>query len=143
MQAINYTRAATLHDLQQCPNVEALAPAVRGLCGHFGQIDKLTILNAVHDGAHQAICFLRLASTDHEKHLMQALGVGRFAGEIVLVVNLKQDDHHTRAAVTQDFDDSQPPRVAAPASLNGQNTYDYMFDTHAPHAGDAGLPTRH
>jgi hypothetical protein len=100
MQAINYTQAASLQDLQLCPNVEALTPAVHGLCGHFGQIDKLTILNAVHNGTHQAICFLRLDSTEHEKHLMQELGVGRFAGEIVFIVNLKQGDHHTPAQRT-------------------------------------------
>jgi hypothetical protein len=113
MQAINYTRAASLQDLQLCPNVEALTPAVRGLCSHFGQIDKLTILNAVHNGAHQAICFLRLESTEHEKDLMQALGVGKFAGEIVFIVNLKQADGHASGADFQDFDDSQSPCVAA------------------------------
>lgn len=140
---INYSQAASLQDLQLCTNVDALTPAVRGLCSHFGQIDKLTILNAVHDGAHQAICFLRLESTEQERQLMQTLGVGRFAGEIVFIVNLKQNDHLACAPLSQDFDDSQPPSLAAPASPNGQDKYDFMFDAHAQRADAAAVATRH
>lgn len=143
MQAINYTQAASLQDLQPCTNIEALTPVVRGLCSHFGQIDKLTILNAVHDGTHQAICFLRLESTEHERQLMQTLGVGRFAGEIVFIVNLKPDGCNTSASSAQDFDDSQSSILAAQVALDGQDNYEFLFETHQQHAGAGATSTRH
>jgi hypothetical protein len=33
--------------------------------------------------------FLRMASSEEEAQIMTALGIGRFGGELVLVVNLK------------------------------------------------------
>lgn len=58
------------------------------LCGTFGRIARLDVLTAMHEGTKQAICFLRLDSTEQEQVLMKALGVGRFGGEIVFVVDL-------------------------------------------------------
>lgn len=58
------------------------------LCGKFGRIARLDVLTAMHEGTKQAICFLRLDSTEEEQVLMKALGVGRFGGEIVFVVDL-------------------------------------------------------
>lgn len=75
--------------LQQCDNAETLTPALRGLCSYFGAVEKLVILTARHEGAKQAICFLRLASEEQEQVLMQTLGVGKFGGEVVIVVDLK------------------------------------------------------
>lgn len=84
-----------LDELSQCPNVATLKPAVQRLCKKFGRIARLEILTARHEGARQAICFVRLASPEKEDALMKALGVGRFGGEIVFVV-------HLNAPVTSD-----------------------------------------
>jgi RNA recognition motif-containing protein len=78
-----------LRELQQCSNAETLTPAIHGLCSYFGVVEKLVILTARHEGTKQAICFLRLASEDQERALMQTLGVGKFGGEVVIVVDLK------------------------------------------------------
>jgi hypothetical protein len=77
-----------LDDLKQCPDVATLKPALQKLCEKFGKIARLDVLTAMHEGTKQAICFLRLDAPDKEVALMKALGVGRFAGEIVFVVDL-------------------------------------------------------
>ena len=79
-----------LDDLRQCPDVATLKPALQKLCEKFGKIARLDVLTAMHDGTKQAICFLRLDAPDKEVALMKALGVGRFGGEIVFVVNLNE-----------------------------------------------------
>lgn len=92
MNQLNFSFMRSLRDLQQCADVATLTLALRGLCNHFGRIEKLAILTAVHEGAQQAICFLRLESPEKEQVLMKTLGVGRFGGEVVFVVNLKAQD---------------------------------------------------
>lgn len=77
-----------LDDLKQCPDVATLKPALQKLCEKFGKIARLDVLTAMHEGTKQAICFLRLDAPDKEAALMKALGVGRFGGEIVFVVDL-------------------------------------------------------
>ncbi len=92
MNQINFTPMRSLRDLQEYADVAALTPALHGLCSHFGRVEKLAILTAVHEGAQQAICFLRLESPEKELKLMHSLGVGRFGGEVVFVVDLKARD---------------------------------------------------
>lgn len=77
-----------LDDLRQCPDVATLKPALLKLCEKFGRVTRLDVLTAMHEGTKQAICFLRLDALDKEVALMKALGVGRFGGEIVFVVDL-------------------------------------------------------
>ena len=77
-----------IEELRHCPDVATLKPALQRLCGKFGQIANLDILTAMHEDTMQAICFLRLDSPKKEDVLMKALGVGRFGGEIVFVVDL-------------------------------------------------------
>lgn len=78
----------TLGDLRHCADAPALRKAVLGICADFGTVKRLEILTAEQDGVPQAICFLSLDNPDHELALMRALGLGRFGGEIVFVVNL-------------------------------------------------------
>jgi hypothetical protein len=77
-----------LERLGHCPDVATLKPALQQLCGKFGRVVRLDVLTAMHEGTRQAICFLRLDSPEKEQVLMKTLGVGRFGGEIVFVVDL-------------------------------------------------------
>lgn len=79
---------SALDTLRHCPDVATLKPALHRLCETFGRVARLDVLTAVHEGTRQAICFLRLDSPEQEQALMQTLGVGRFGGEIVFVVDL-------------------------------------------------------
>ncbi len=89
MNTPSLTYQYALRELQQCDSAETLTPALRRLCSDFGSVENLVILTARHEGTKQAICFLRLASDEQEQMLMQTLGVGKFGGEVVIVVDLK------------------------------------------------------
>lgn len=108
MNSLNFTPMRSLGDLRQCPDVATLTPALHGLCSHFGRIEKLAILTASHEGAQQAICFLRMESPEKEQVLMKTLGVGRFGGEVVFVVDLQPSSFNTEFGPSSqwaDFDD--------------------------------------
>lgn len=77
-----------LDRLRRCPDVATLKPALHRLCEKFGRVTRLDVLTSVHEGTRQAICFLRLDTPEKEQILMQTLGVGRFGGEIVFVIDL-------------------------------------------------------
>ncbi len=102
----------TLQALSQCTDVAELQAAVRRICAPFGPIQRLDILTSAHEDMLQAICFLRLGNRAHEQALMASLGVGRFGGEIVFVVDLPkplaQDDDESFAPSSQwaDWGDS-------------------------------------
>ena len=113
-----------LDELKQYPTVDALKPALKRLCEKFGRIARLDVLTAVHEGTRQAICFLKLQSQEKEQILMKTLGVGRFGGEIVFVLDLHGDAPSDDAgpssqwAEFQDFD--------APGGMRDDNSH------HAP-----------
>ncbi len=78
-----------LDQLQQCPDIDTLQTVLRNMCSRFGSITQLNILPASHAGKQQALCFLRMASDEEEQRLMSGLGIGRFGGELVVVVDLQ------------------------------------------------------
>ncbi len=77
-----------LDKLKNFSDISALRVAVYSLCSHFGSILRLDILTACQAGKRQALCFLRMDSVEQERHVMNALGVGRFGEDIVLVIDL-------------------------------------------------------
>jgi hypothetical protein len=77
-----------LDELRQCTDVATLKPALPRICERFGRIARLDILTAIHESTKQAICFLRMDTSDKEMALMKSMGVGRFGGEVVFVVDL-------------------------------------------------------
>ena len=79
---------SALAELKQHTDVSSLKSALHQLCSEFGRITRLDILTAMHEGTKQAICFLRMERPEQEQLLMKTLGVGRFGGEVVFVLNL-------------------------------------------------------
>jgi len=69
-------------------DIASLRPAVHALCSRYGDVARLDILAASQAGKRQALCFVRLGSSEQERQLMRDLGVGRFGGDLVLVVDL-------------------------------------------------------
>ncbi len=63
---------------------------MRLLCADFGAISRLDILPASHLGKRQALCFLRMATLEQEEKMIRELGIGRFGGDLILVVDLLQ-----------------------------------------------------
>lgn len=78
----------SLSELNGCSDIAALRGELQHVCGAYGRIRRLDILQSSHEGTLQAICFLRMETSEQETTLMRSLGVGRFGGEVVFVVNL-------------------------------------------------------
>lgn len=78
-----------LDQLQQCPDIATLEAALGAMCARFGTVTQLSILPAAHAGKHQALCFIRMATDEEEQKLMSGLGIGRFGGQLVVVVELR------------------------------------------------------
>lgn len=113
MNAPSLTHLYALRELQQCDSAETLTPALRCLCSEFGSVENLVVLTARHEGAKQAICFLRLASDEQEQTLMRSLGVGKFGGEVVIVVDLKATTSNTEFQNTFFWRNSNVSNVSA------------------------------
>ena len=77
-----------LETLEGCDDIDTLHPALHSLCSRFGSIARLDILPASHLGKRQALCFLRMDTEEQEEKIVQELGVGRFGGDLILVVDL-------------------------------------------------------
>lgn len=84
-------------EIGQCSDIATLRSRVADVSAAYGALKRLDILTAAHEGRRQAICFMRLQTEEQEEALMKSLGVGRFEGEIVFVVDLPTsegfDDH--------------------------------------------------
>jgi hypothetical protein len=81
-----------LKDLAQCGNVGSLESALRTLCSEFGSVSHLDILTMIDAGKRQALCLLRLDSSEREQDLMTKLGAGRFGEDLCVVVDLRIPD---------------------------------------------------
>lgn len=82
----------TLAQLKCYTDIATLRPAVLALCSRYGAITRLDILSATQGGKRQALCFLRMETAQQEQRLISELGVGRFGGDLVLVVDLKSHE---------------------------------------------------
>lgn len=78
-----------LEQLKNCTDISALRLGMCSLFSRFGSIVRLDILTARQAGKRQALCFLRMDSPEHEQQLMSQFGVGRFGGDLVVVIDLQ------------------------------------------------------
>lgn len=83
-----------LDALQRCVSISSLHVALSALCSGHGDVLRLDIVPAGQAGRRQAVCFLRMQTAAQEHSLMRALGIGRFGGELVLVVKLATPQQH-------------------------------------------------
>ena len=77
-----------LEQLKKCADLSELRTALYVLCTRYGGILRLDILEASQQGNRQALCFLRLKTHEQEQQFMTELGVGRFSGDLVVIVDL-------------------------------------------------------
>ena len=77
-----------LESLENCNEISELKPVLHALCTRFGSISRLDVLPASQAGRRQALCFLRMQSAEEEETLVRELGIGRFGGALVVVVDL-------------------------------------------------------
>ncbi len=75
--------------LKSCADADDLKPLLHSICSGFGEVSRLDVLVASRVGKRQAMCFLRMATLEQEQALMRELRMGRFGGDVVLIVDLK------------------------------------------------------
>lgn len=81
-----------LKDLSYCDDIGSLESALRTLCSGFGALSRLDVLTMVGAGKRQAVCLLRLNSSERELDLMTQLGAVRFGEDLCVVVDLRMSD---------------------------------------------------
>ena len=80
--------APSLAQLKQCTDVASLQPTLQEMCARFGKVARLDVLPVEQAGHQQALCFWRMQTPEAEEQIMQTWGVGRFGGDLVMVVDL-------------------------------------------------------
>ncbi len=81
-----------LKDLSHCDDIGSLESALRTLCSGFGPLSRLDVLPMVGAGKRQAVCLMRLNSSEQELDLMTRLGAVRFGEDLCVVVDLRIAD---------------------------------------------------
>lgn len=115
-----------LASLKNCTDIHTLRLAMQTLCESFGSITRLDIVAASQAGKRQALCFLRMDSELQEQRLMRELGMGRFGGDLILVVDLQSST-------------GAPPQPATPPSES--SFYQGLKPRHAPYPHRLGNPS--
>lgn len=90
---------ATEH-LKNCASVSDLKREIRSLCARFGSILRIDVLLARRGGTRQAMCFWRMESPEREDEVMSEFGVGRFGGDLVVIVDLEPGELPSPACLT-------------------------------------------
>ena len=79
--------------LHTCTSTADVQSALRTICSRFGSLHRLDVIATSPRKGRQAMCFLRMASPSQENQLIEHIGphhgVGRFGGDVVLVVDLQ------------------------------------------------------
>jgi hypothetical protein len=79
---------AAFEDLGASNDLVSIKSALHRICSAFGIVSRLDVLLARQGDKRQALCFLRMENTEHEQQIMRLLEVARFAGDLVVVVDL-------------------------------------------------------
>lgn len=77
-----------LTPLQSCSDLYAVKTRLQSVCERFGTALRLDVLAADQAGQRRALCFVRMSSPEEEQRVKGALGVGRFGGDLVVLVEL-------------------------------------------------------
>lgn len=83
--------ADRLRPLTGCRDIASLISAVRELCTEFGKVTHIDVLTTAKAEKRRALLFLRLESAAQEQRLISALGVCRFGGEVLVIVDFPSD----------------------------------------------------
>lgn len=84
--------------LKNCSDAMELKRELRAMCSRFGSIMRLDVLMARRGGIRQAMCFWRMETPEREDAVMSEFGVGRFAGDLVMIVDLQAGEREVPEA---------------------------------------------
>lgn len=89
-----------LESLQSFGSATELKAQLRTICSDFGCVTRLEVLVAKQVGKRRALCFLRMATAGQEQAVMRELQLGRFGGDLVVIVDLKNEMQPDREFLT-------------------------------------------
>lgn len=69
-------------------DIFVLRDQLHALFAHYGEVVRLDLVRADQGAVQRVLCFLRMGSSEQEQALVDALGMGRFGGDLVLVITL-------------------------------------------------------
>lgn len=69
-------------------DIFALRDRLHALFSRYGEVRRLDLVRADQGQARRIMCFLRMGSEQQEQALVSALGMGRFGGDLVVVLAL-------------------------------------------------------
>ena len=69
-------------------DVFALKDRLQGLFSRYGQVSRLDLVHADQGRGLRIMCFLRMSTPEQEQAVVDALGMGRFGGDLVMVLAL-------------------------------------------------------
>lgn len=91
-------RKAVMHSLDSLifdeartaqPDVFVLKDRLQGLFSRYGQVARLDLVRADQGQVGRIMCFLRMGTPEQEQAVVDALGMGRFGGDLVMVLMLQ------------------------------------------------------
>ncbi len=71
-------------------DIFALRDRLHALFSRYGRVQRLDLVRADQGQRQRAMCFLRMATPHEEQTVAQSLGLGRFGGDLVMVVALDE-----------------------------------------------------
>ena len=72
-------------------DIFAVKDRLHALFSRYGQVQRLDLVRADEGQAQRVMCFLRMSRPEDEQAVGQALGMGRFGGDLVMVVALDNE----------------------------------------------------
>jgi hypothetical protein len=78
-------------DAGAAPDVFALKDRLHDLFSRYGEVARLDLVGADQGSSRRVMCFLRMRTAQQEQALVEALGLGRFGGDLVMVLALDSD----------------------------------------------------
>jgi len=72
-------------------DIFALRDHLHALFSGYGQVRRLDLVRADEGRARRVMCFLRMSRPEDEQAVARALGMGRFGGDLVMVVALDHE----------------------------------------------------
>lgn len=71
-------------------DVFVLKDRLHGLFSHYGQVLRLDLVRADQGSNQRVMCFVRMSTPEQEQAVVDALGLGRFGGDLVMVLALNR-----------------------------------------------------
>lgn len=92
---------SAFEDLGASDDLVSIKSALHIICSEFGIVSRLDVMLARQGGRRQALCFLRMEDAEHEQQIMRFLDIARFAGDLVVVVDLPLETPPARRGAVQ------------------------------------------